>query len=104
VKDHVGKLGGSTVFFLQLVRLIVVLTLLGLSIFSFLRDEEQDSVQLGGEAGLGALGKHRGGKERKHKHRDGGESLLSEHEWLDLAISLTYVCPQLTFCLVWVII
>ena len=90
VKDHVGKLGGSAIFFAQLARLVVVLTLLSLSIFSFLQDEEQDSIEL--EAGLGALGKHWGGKKRKHKKHRG--SLLTEREWLDLAMSFTYVCPH----------
>ena len=89
VKDHVGKLGGSTIFFCQLARLVVVLTLFNLSVISFLHDglEEQNVV----EAGLGALGKHWGGKKRENK---GNGSPLSEREWLDLAMSLTYVCPR----------
>ncbi|KAH9967588.1 hypothetical protein BC827DRAFT_1264378 [Russula dissimulans] len=83
VKDHVGKLGGSTVFFLQLARLVVVLTLLSLSVFKFLREEvEEQSVV---EAGLG---KHWRGKTRKDK---GDESPLSEREWLDLAMCLAYL-------------
>ncbi|KAI0248983.1 hypothetical protein BJV78DRAFT_1276336 [Lactifluus subvellereus] len=85
VKDHVETSGGPIIFLFQISRLVLVLTLLSLSIFSFVQEEEQHTVDFG----LDALSKH-WGKKHKHKHRHGGDS-LSEREWLDLALSLTYL-------------
>jgi hypothetical protein len=82
-KDHVERSGGSAIFLLQLLRLFLVLALLGLSIFSFLRDEE---VQQHSVIDLWRR------KKNKHKHRQGGGE-LSEREWLDLAFFLNYVRP-----------
>ena len=91
VKEHVKRSGGTTIFVYNLSRLVVVLSLLFLSIFSFLREEEHHQQHLiGSGLSVHSLGKHRG-KKRKHKHRDGGDS-FSEREWLDLALCLTYVC------------
>ena len=95
VKDHVEASGGSTIFSLQVLRLVLVLALLGLSIFSFVQEEEQQRVV---NNGLGTLGKHWGEK-RRPKHRYGGGS-LSDREWLDLALSLTYVRITLPYCLI----
>jgi hypothetical protein len=44
VKDHVQISGGSVIFLYQVTRLVVVLTLLSLEIFSFVQDEAQDHV------------------------------------------------------------
>jgi hypothetical protein len=67
--DHVKRSGGSAIFLFQLfqlLRLVLVLALLGLSLFSFLRDEvRQHSV-------INLWGK------KKDKHKRGGE--LSERE------------------------
>jgi hypothetical protein len=93
VKGHVEISGGSIIFSFQVFRLILVLTLLSLSVFSFVQEEEQRIVGFG----LNALGK-RQGKKGKQKHRYGGP--LSDREWLDLASSLTYVRPQQDFLLV----
>ena len=78
VKDHVERSGGSAIFLFQLLRLVLVLALLCLSIFNFLRDEE---VQQHSVIDLW--------RKKKNKHKRGGE--LSEREWLDLAFFLNYV-------------
>ncbi|KAH8977506.1 hypothetical protein EDB92DRAFT_772241 [Lactarius akahatsu] len=69
VKDHVEKSGGSIIFLFQVLRLVVVLTLLGLAIFSVVREESR---------------RHEG------KHQHGGVS-LTEREWLDLTLCFTYL-------------
>ena len=88
VRDHVERSGGLIIFAFQLSRLVLVLSLLVLSIFSFLQDEGSHSA----DSRLNALNKH-WGKRRKHKHRKSGGDSFSEREWLDLAACLTYVCP-----------
>lgn len=97
VKDHVKRSGGSTIFVFQLSRLVLVLSLLVLSIFSFLQEEGLHSA----DSGLNPLNKH-WGKWRKRKHRNGRGSgdggAFSEREWLDVAACLTFVCP-LCLCL-----
>ncbi|KAI9509765.1 hypothetical protein F5148DRAFT_1275094 [Russula earlei] len=91
VKDYVDRFGGSTIFLLQLSRLVLLVTLLSLSIFSFLREEEQDTVG----SGLDSLSNH-WGKKRKHKHKQSnGSGSFSEREWLDLAMSITYLYASL---------
>ncbi len=87
VKDHVEKSGGSTIFLFQASRLLVVLTLLGLAIFGFVREEGQQHVSP--SSVVSALNKH-WGKRHKGKHRNGGGS-LTKREWLDLTLCLTYV-------------
>jgi hypothetical protein len=93
VKEHVEASGGSIIFSLQVLRLVLVLALLGLSIFSFVQEEEGQQRVV--NDGLGTLGKHWGEK-RRQKRRYGGGS-LSDREWLDLALSLTYVRGILLF-------
>ena len=44
VKNHVNTSGGSIIFVFQVSRLLVVLTLLGLAIFSFVQEEGQQHV------------------------------------------------------------
>ncbi|KAI0260093.1 hypothetical protein BC834DRAFT_1028685 [Gloeopeniophorella convolvens] len=85
VKEHVDKSGGSIIFLFQTLRLISVLTLLGLAIFSFVQDEEEHAAQ----PSVGAFSKH-WGKKHKHKHRYGGGS-FSKREWLDLTLCITYL-------------
>ncbi len=87
VKDHVEKSGGSTIFLFQVSRLLVVLTLLGLAIFSFVQEEGQQHVSP--SSAVSALNKH-WGKKHKGMHRNGGGS-LTRREWLDLTLCLTYV-------------
>ncbi|KAH9056241.1 hypothetical protein EDB87DRAFT_1676120 [Lactarius vividus] len=70
VKDHVEKSGGSVIFFFQVLRLVVVLTLLGLAIFSFVQEEGQRHVSL------------------IHHYSSGS---LTKREWLDLTLCLTYL-------------
>jgi len=41
IKYHIEKSGGPTIFFFLVARLIIVLTLLGLSVFDFLQEEAQ---------------------------------------------------------------
>ncbi|KAH9041248.1 hypothetical protein EDB85DRAFT_2271981 [Lactarius pseudohatsudake] len=87
VKDHVEKSGGSIIFLFQVLRLLVVLTLLGLAIFSFVQEEGQ---QHGSPSSVvSALSKH-WGKKHTGKHRHGGGS-LTKREWLDLTLCLTYL-------------
>ena len=86
VKSHIKTSGGSTIFLFQVSRLIVVLALLCLAIFSFLQEEGQqhDSPS----SAVGALIKH-WGKKRNGKRYGGGS--LTEPEWIDLTLCLTYV-------------
>lgn len=93
VIDHVERSGGSAIFLFQFLHLVLVLALLGLSIYSFIREEEQQqSVVNSGlpEDTLLSAGKH-GRKKHKNKQRQGGDT-LSEREWIDLAFCLNYVC------------
>lgn len=100
LKGHVETSGGSTIFFFQVSRLVVTLALLCLAIFSFLQEEGQQ--HLSPSSAVGALINH-WSKKRKGKHHGG--SSLTEPEWLDLTLCLTYVrhqCPssfELTFSL-----
>ena len=88
IKDHVQHSGGSTIFLFQVSRLVIVLTLLGLAIFSFVQEEVQQQ-HLSLSSVVSAFSKH-WGKKRKNKHRyDGGS--LTKREWLDLTLCLTYV-------------
>ncbi|KAH9041242.1 hypothetical protein EDB85DRAFT_1921690 [Lactarius pseudohatsudake] len=83
VKDHVEKSGGPIIFIFQVSRLVVVLTLLGLAIFSFVQEEGQQHISP--SSAVSAL------NGRRHsKHRSGGGS-LTEREWLDLILCLTYL-------------
>jgi hypothetical protein len=86
-KDHVEKSGGLTLFLFRVSRLLVVFTLLGLAIFSFVQEEGQQHVSPSSAVNL--LGT-RWGKKQKGKHRYGGGS-LTKGEWLDLTLCLTYV-------------
>ena len=86
-RDHVKISGGSIIFLFQVTRLVVVLTLLSLAIFSFVQDENQEHASP--SSALSAFSKH-WGKKRKGKHRYGGGS-LTKREWLDLTLCLTYV-------------
>ncbi|KAH9166019.1 hypothetical protein EDB89DRAFT_2076264 [Lactarius sanguifluus] len=83
VKDHVEKSGGSIIFLFQVLRLVVVLTLLGLAIFSSVQEEGQQHAS---SSAVSALN----GRRHEGKHRDGGRS-LTKREWLDLTLCLTYV-------------
>ncbi|KAH8978589.1 hypothetical protein EDB92DRAFT_2056103 [Lactarius akahatsu] len=84
VKDHVEKSGGPITFIFQVSRLVVVLTLLGLAIFSFVQEEGQQHVSP--SSAVSAL------NDRRHegKHRSGGGS-LTKREWLNLILCLTYL-------------
>ena len=93
VKDHVETSGGSIIFLFQVSRLIVVLALLGLAIFSFVQDESQQRVSP--SSVVSAFSKH-WGKKRRGKHRYGGGS-LTKREWLDLTLCLTYVRHRIFF-------
>ncbi|KAH8986104.1 hypothetical protein EDB92DRAFT_1818416 [Lactarius akahatsu] len=88
VKDHVQKSGGSIIFLFQVLRLLVVLTLLGLAIFSFVQEEGQQHVSP--SSVVSALSKHWGTK-HKGKHRHGAGGSLTKREWLDLTLCLTYL-------------
>ncbi|KAI0068087.1 hypothetical protein BV25DRAFT_1834393 [Artomyces pyxidatus] len=83
VRAHVNKFGGSTIYLFKLTRLLSVLTLLGLSIATFLQDEE------GHAQPPSSLSKHWGKKHKHHKNHD--DSQFTKHEWLDLALCMTYL-------------
>ncbi|KAH9028052.1 ABC transporter type 1, transmembrane domain-containing protein [Lactarius deliciosus] len=86
VKDHVEKSGGSIIFLFQVLRLLVVLTLLGLAIFSSVQEEGQQHISP--SSAVSALDHWGMGHEGKHRY--GGRSLI-EREWLDLTLCLTYL-------------
>jgi hypothetical protein len=88
VKGHIEASGGPIIFFFQVTRLVAVLTLLTLAIFSFVQEEGQQ--QASPSSVVNALSKH-WGKRRKGKHRYGGGGSLTKREWLDLTLCLTYV-------------
>lgn len=88
VKDHVGTSGGSVIFLFQVSRLLVVLTLLGLAIFSLVQERGQQHISP--SSAVGALSKHWGKKRMPEGKRYGGVS-LTKREWLNLTLSLTYV-------------
>lgn len=79
VKDHVETSGGYIIFLFRVSRLLVVLILLGLAIFSFVQERGQQHVSP--SPALGVLSK-------MQAHY--GVS-LTKREWLNLTLSLTYV-------------
>jgi hypothetical protein len=87
VKGHVKISGGSTIFLFQVSRLVVVVALLCLAIFSFVQEEGQQHVSP--SPSVGTLIKD-WGKKRKGKFRY-GEGPLTKRELLDLTLCLTYV-------------
>ncbi|KAI9431381.1 hypothetical protein H4582DRAFT_2085045 [Lactarius indigo] len=84
VKDHVENAGGSVIFTFQVLRLLVVLALLGLAIFSSVQEEGQQHVSP--LSAVSALN----GREHEGKHHYGGDS-LTKREWLGLTLRLTYL-------------
>lgn len=89
LKDHVDKSGGPIIFLFGVARLVVVLILLGLAIFSFV---QEDVTPLSASHALSKCW----GTKRKGKHRYGGAS-LTKRERLDLALCLTYVRHRCCF-------
>ncbi|KAH9166017.1 hypothetical protein EDB89DRAFT_2076263 [Lactarius sanguifluus] len=85
VKDHVEKSGGSIIFIFQVLRLLVVLTLLGLAIFSSVQEGQQDISPSSAVSALDHWGRRHEGK-----YQYGGGS-LTKLEWLDLTLCLTYL-------------
>ncbi|KAH9166806.1 hypothetical protein EDB89DRAFT_2115743 [Lactarius sanguifluus] len=86
VKDHVEKSGGSIIFIFQVLRLLVVLTLLGLAIFSSVQEEGQQDISP--SSAVSAL--DHWGRRHEGKYQYGGGS-LTKLEWLDLTLCLTYL-------------
>ena len=80
VRDHVETSGGSIIFLFQVSRLLVVLILLGLAIFSFVQERGQQHVSPSSVAGMLS----------KMQARYGGVS-FTKREWHNLTLSLTYV-------------
>ncbi|THH12876.1 hypothetical protein EW146_g7283 [Bondarzewia mesenterica] len=86
-KQHVKTLGGWTIFTLRLVRLLSVLTLLGLSVASFVLDEDGLFIK-----DVESLSKHWGKGHKKHrKHRNSSRLSFTRHEWLELTQCVTYL-------------
>ncbi|KAI9444470.1 hypothetical protein H4582DRAFT_2052775 [Lactarius indigo] len=86
VRDRVQRSGGSVVFLFQVLRLLVVLTLLGLAIFSFVKEDRQHVSP----SSVASTFSQYWGKRHKGKHRNGGGS-LTKREWLDLTLCLTHL-------------
>ena len=94
VTDHIGfladlrhqvkSLGGVYIFAFRVLRLLSIFTLVGLSVATFILDEEAPSSH------TTTRGRHQG---RRHGHHRGGNT-LTYSEWLDLAVSITYVSYQ----------
>ncbi|KAI9434174.1 hypothetical protein H4582DRAFT_2177883 [Lactarius indigo] len=84
VKDHVENAGGSVIFTFQVLRLLVVLALLALAIFSSVQEEGQQHVSP--LSAVSALN----GREHEGKRHYGGDS-LTKREWLSLTLCLTYL-------------
>ncbi|KAH6916771.1 ATP-binding cassette transporter [Coprinopsis sp. MPI-PUGE-AT-0042] len=76
--EHVAQHGGFTIFSFQVLRLLSCIVLLGLSVYTAIKDE--DSIV------------HIFGKKGKHgrKHRDKDHRQLSDKEWADLLLTMTY--------------
>jgi len=85
LRHHAKSLGGVDIFTYRVLRLLSVFTLIGLSAATFVIDESPPPHPT-------TRGKHWG---KKHRHRRGGNTFTSA-EWLDLAISMTYVSYQRT--------
>jgi hypothetical protein len=83
LRHHVESLGGVDIFTYRVLRLLSVFTLVGLSAATFVLDEAPSPHTT-------TRGKHWGKKHRQHR---GGDTLTCL-EWLDLAVSITYVSSQ----------
>ncbi|ETW87620.1 ABC transporter [Heterobasidion irregulare TC 32-1] len=85
-KEHVQRLGGWTIFSFRLVRLLSIMTLLGLSVTSFVFDEE--GLLNGPNAdSLSKLW----GKGHKEKHRSADALSFTRHEQIELIQCSTYL-------------
>ena len=80
LRHHAKSLGGVDIFVYRILRLLSVFALVGLNTATFVLDEAP-SVHTTNR------GKHWG---KKHRQNRGGNT-LTYLEWLDLAISITYV-------------
>ncbi|KAH6916785.1 ATP-binding cassette transporter [Coprinopsis sp. MPI-PUGE-AT-0042] len=78
--EHVAQHGGFTIFSFRVLRLLSCLVLLGLSVYTAIKDE--DSI-------TNAFGKKGKGKHGR-KHRDKDHRQLSDKEWADLLLTMTY--------------
>jgi hypothetical protein len=83
LRHHANALGGLEIVIYRVLRLLSVFALVALSAATFVFDEvEVPSANITGK-----------GWGKKHKHRRGGNT-LTYWEWLDLAVSITYVSHQ----------
>lgn len=83
LRHHAESLGGVDILAYRVLRLLSVFTLVGLSATAFVLDEPSSPSTT-------SRGKHWG---KKHRHPRGGDT-LTYSEWLDLAVSMTYVSYQ----------
>ncbi|KAF9650725.1 multidrug resistance-associated ABC transporter [Thelephora ganbajun] len=80
LSHHAKSLGGVDIFIYRVLRLLSVFTLVSLSAVTFVLDEAPSLRTI-----------HKGkNQDKKHKHHRGGNT-LTYWEWLDLALSVTYV-------------
>lgn len=80
LRRHAESLGGVDILAYRVLRLLSVFTLVGLSVATFVIEEAPSPHPK-------TTGKHWG---KKHRRNRGGNT-LTPSEWLDLAISMTYV-------------
>ncbi|KAH6916799.1 ATP-binding cassette transporter [Coprinopsis sp. MPI-PUGE-AT-0042] len=75
--EHVAQHGGFTIFSFRVLRLLSCLVLLGLSVYTAIKDEDSNMDA------FGKRGEHGG-------NRDRGYQQLSDKEWADLLLTMTY--------------
>lgn len=85
LRHHTNSLGGLEIFIYRILRLLSVFALVAFSAATFVLDDEEAP-----STNTTRKGKHWG---KKHKHHRGGNT-LTYWEWLDLAVSITYVSRQ----------
>jgi hypothetical protein len=83
LRHHANSLGGLDVFVYRVIRLLSVFALVGLNAATFVLDDPDDAPS----TNTTRKGKHWG---KKHKQHRGGNT-LTFWEWLDLAVSVTFV-------------
>lgn len=85
LRQHVISLGGIEIFVFRVLRLVSCVALLAFTITSLILEKREDSEP----SQFTLYGKHWG---KKHPHqRDASNKLFTKHEWLHVALALTYV-------------
>lgn len=85
LRKQTKSLGGTDIFIFRALRLVSCIALLAFTITSLILEKREDSDP----SQFTLYGKH-WGKKHPH-HRDGSNKLFTRHEWLHVALALTYV-------------